>query len=157
MVFPIELLLEVETPMNQFVLIVRLTALLQLNWDGRVIVIEEDVLLMFLDRIFRFAFIKLSERLLFCNKYILEIVDDKEFAIIERLEVVRIYFTPPDDQSYVAIDSQKLPAIGGFIIFPSVTFKIGEDEEGIVTFALNAKETVVLLIWVDATETPLIK
>jgi hypothetical protein len=101
---------------------------------------------MFLDRIFRFAFIKLSERLLFCNKYILEIVDDKEFAIIERLEVVRIYFTPPDDQSYVAIDSQKLPAIGGFIIFPSVTFKIGEDEEGIVTFALNAKETVVLLI-----------
>jgi hypothetical protein len=60
-VLPTAFALLVETPMNQLIMIVRLTALLQLSWGGRVMVRDEDVLLVFFDRIFRLAFIKVSE------------------------------------------------------------------------------------------------
>jgi hypothetical protein len=49
-----------------------------------------------------------------------------------------------------------LPTIGGFTIFAIVIFTIGELEEGRGTFALNAKETAVLLIRVELTKTEFI-
>lgn len=99
-VLPTAILLVVETPMSQLVVTVRLIALLQVSWEGRVIERDEDVLLRFLERMFLLALDKFKDRLLFCSKYILDIEEDRELRDIETLLVAfKVYLVPPEAPS----------------------------------------------------------